>query len=362
MAAALRSLRAQWALFSFLGAVALAASVWLLMTTWQPALSWGFFAAVAFALQMAFLWLDLPFNKPSERRPLLAAFGLGTWVSLLRLLLLSALVAFVAFPQPDGLVGWLPFVVCLFFNVGDLLDGYLARVTGTSTRLGERMDLALDGRGVLVASLLAWHYGTAGWWYLLVGFARYLFVFGIWLRKRLGLHFISFENPLRRPLAGVQMGVGTALLAPGMPIELGLLASTLTMLPFLVNFTYDWLIGIGWMQQSKRPLAARAWLDTLLLALRLAVGLLLYIAAPPLATWLFGLAILFGIGGRLSPFGLLIAMSAGLLNAPTQLPDLALITLGLVLLYLGSGRFTLLGMNEGWLFRRQGERRKPRRA
>jgi CDP-diacylglycerol--glycerol-3-phosphate 3-phosphatidyltransferase len=361
---ALRSLRAQWALFSFLGAAALAASAWLLIAAWEYALSWCLFATAAFALQMAFLWLDLPFNRKSERSTLLAAFGMGSWVSLLRLLLLSALVAFLAFPWPTGAVAWLPFVIYLVFNLGDLLDGYLARITGTSSQLGERLDLALDGRGVLVASLLAWHYGEAGWWYLLVGFARYIFVFGLWLRQRLGLPFISFENPLRRPLAGVQMGVGTAILAPGLPLELTLLASTLTMLPFLANFSYDWFVGIGWLPQPhnaprKTPRRNTA-LDWLSLAIRVAIGPLLLAISSPFIL-LLGAAVVLGLGGRLAAFGLLIAVAISTLGDPALFPELAIITLGLALLYLGSGRFTLLATNEGWLLRRQGGS-KARRA
>ncbi len=353
MASALRSLRAQWALFSFLGAAALTASAWLLMTACQHALSWGVFAAAAFALQMAFLWLDLPFNKKGERSKLLAAFGPGTWISLLRLLLLSALVAFLAFSRPEGLAGWLPFLICLLFNLGDLLDGYLARVTGTTTQLGERLDLALDGRGVLVAALLAWHYGAAGWWYLLVGFARYLFVFGIWLRERMGLRFTSFENPLRRPLAGVQMGVGTAILAPGLPVELTLLASTLTMLPFLANFSYDWLVGIGWLRKPRKARPRGAAMDWLLLAIRIAIGALRFAISSPLVL-LFGVTVFLGLGGRAAAFGLLISAAISMLGVPARLPELALISLGLALLYLGPDRFTLFAANEGWLFRRQG--------
>jgi CDP-diacylglycerol--glycerol-3-phosphate 3-phosphatidyltransferase len=361
MAAALRSLRAQWALFLFLGAAALTAVAWLLAAHWQPALQWGLLAVAIFAAQMALLWADLPLNRNKQRR-LSSSFGIGNWVSLLRLLLLSALAAFLAFPWPEGAAAWLPFVICLLFNIGDLLDGYLARVTGTATQLGERLDLALDGRGVLVAALLAWHYGAVGWWYLLVGLARYLFVFGIWLRGRFGLRFTSFENPLRRPLAGVQMGVGTAMLAPGLPAELTLLASTFTMVPFLANFSYDWFVGIGWLHlaRSGKNLLALDWLA---LAIRLAIGALLFASAPAPLVWLLGIAVMLGIGGRAAVFALLIALAVSLLSAPAGPPQLTLIALGLVLLYLGVGRFTLLAINEGWLFRRQGApRRKARRA
>jgi CDP-diacylglycerol--glycerol-3-phosphate 3-phosphatidyltransferase len=361
MAPALRSLRAQWALFLFLGAAALAAGAWLLAAHWLPALQWGGLAVAILAAQMTLLWSDLTLNRNKQGR-LSPSFGIGNWVSLLRLLLLSALAAFLAFPWPYGAAAWLPFVVCLLFNIGDLLDGYLARVTGSATKLGERLDLALDGRGVLVAALLAWHYGAVGWWYLLVGLARYLFVFGIWLRGRFGLRFTSFENPLRRPLAGVQMGVGTAMLAPGLPVDLTLLASSLTMIPFLANFSYDWLVGIGWLRQAKSGGPSSA-LDWLVLAIRLAIGALLLAAAPPLLVSLFGVAVVLGIGGRAAVFGLLIVLAASLLSAEATSIGLAIIAFGLLLLYFGVGRFTLLAINESWLFRRQGApRRKPRRA
>jgi CDP-diacylglycerol--glycerol-3-phosphate 3-phosphatidyltransferase len=112
----------------------------------------------------------------------------------------------------------------------------------------------LDGRGLLVASLLVYQNGQVGWWFLLVGAARYVFVFGSWLRRRRGLSVQKLkENLGRRALAGTQMGLTTALLAPVFSPPETTLAAALFMIPFIANFSYDWLSynGISYALASR---------------------------------------------------------------------------------------------------------------
>lgn len=356
---ALGQLRAQWALFLLIGFASIAGA-WLLQGTWLQADVWAAVSTGMFVYQVAVLWFDLPLHaaKGAALRP---RFGAGTWVSLLRLLLLSTLAGFLATVRPEGAAAWLPFAICLVFNVGDLVDGYLARVSSSSTRLGEKLDLDLDGRGVLVASLLAIRYDATGWWYAFVGLARYAYVFGLWLRARRGLAFKQFENPLRRPLAGIQMGVTAALLAPSLPRELPVFASTLSMLPFLGNFLLDWLVGVGWMRYTR--FTRSSVLDAGLLFARVGILALLVLLKPTSDLHLLQLALagalLLGFGGRLAAFALLVVTAIGLQGQTIYLTDYALVFCGLLLLYMGCGRFVLRAADEAWFFQRQGARKRP---
>lgn len=315
---------------------------------------------------MALLWFDLDLNKPPTKTRLLSRFGLGTWLSLLRLLCISLLAGFLFAPLPAGWLAWVPFALNLVCNFTDFSDGYAARVTGSVTRLGEKLDQDLDGRGVLVATLLAFHYGAVGWWFLLVGLARYLWLFGLWLRRRAGLPFYSFPNRLRRPFAGVQMGIGTALFAPSLPHEATFFISSFSMLPFLGNFAYDWLVSVktfhfykkdqkriadAWQKLSSWSLLAVRFLFAALMVARVSQAasdpyLILELAAAFL--------LLLGLGGRPLAFVFLLLTGLRLLGQIVQPADLAALSCGLTLLYLGVGAFSLRNVPETWIFRSLG--------
>jgi CDP-diacylglycerol--glycerol-3-phosphate 3-phosphatidyltransferase len=98
----------------------------------------------------------------------------------------------------------------------DFLDGYVARVTHRTSRLGEILDMHWDGFGVLVASWLLVLYGQVQAWYLVVGLARYLFVAGMQIRERRGLtNYPLPPSMTRRAMAGAQMGfIAVVLLHP----------------------------------------------------------------------------------------------------------------------------------------------------
>ncbi|GGC59586.1 CDP-alcohol phosphatidyltransferase family protein [Haloferax sulfurifontis] len=123
----------------------------------------------------------------------------------------------------------------------DALDGALARRLDRVSRLGARLDTAVDAFGLLVAPLAGVLLGELAWWYLSVGAARYVFLLGLRLRQRAGR--ATFDLPpraSRRVLAGVQMGVVPLALAPGvfdpsMPLVTGVAAAAL-----LVGFARDW--------------------------------------------------------------------------------------------------------------------------
>ncbi|HUS21253.1 MAG TPA: CDP-alcohol phosphatidyltransferase family protein, partial [Aeromicrobium sp.] len=69
----------------------------------------------------------------------------------------------------------------------DLVDGYVARRTGTESAFGARFDLEVDA--FLIAVLSIHVAGAFGWWVLLIGAMRYLYVGAArllpWLRRPL---------------------------------------------------------------------------------------------------------------------------------------------------------------------------------
>jgi len=123
----------------------------------------------------------------------------------------------------------------------DALDGALARRLDRVSRLGARLDTAVDAFGLLVAPLAGVLLGELAWWYLSVGAARYVFLVGRRRRERAGRP--TFDLPpraSRRVLAGGQMAVVSLALAPGvfdpwMPLLTGVAAAAL-----LVGFARDW--------------------------------------------------------------------------------------------------------------------------
>ncbi len=364
-AKALRGLRARWALFLILGAGWLAGIGWLVKLGQRDYVTgWLLAAALVFGVQAIFVWSDLPKNMPKGGKSLLPGFGPGTWLSFLRLTLISLLAGFFWPPPPGGWLAWLPFTLYVAFSVLDLLDGVAARFSGTASELGERLDIRLDGLGVLVATSLAYHYGAAGWWFLLVGVVRYAYVFGIWTRSRRGLDFHISENLWRRPIAGIQMGICATLLAPGLPRDFTVFLSTLSMAPFLANFLYDWLAGIGWLKIKwplSAPLARQTWNWTAILLRAVIFATLCWrfvIGAPLEGSLLLEAALGFGLalGVTVRPLVVVLLVLMAIDSLAGTSAIIFIVTFfGMALLYLGGGEIALIKSEDKWMVRRAGD-------
>jgi CDP-diacylglycerol--glycerol-3-phosphate 3-phosphatidyltransferase len=355
-------LRAQWGLFCGAAIAIILVFSWL---TRQETFStlWMFVALFFLLYQTIILYFDLNLNRAGKSGKLLSGFGPGTWLSLIRLLLLSLLAGFLVTPRYENWLAWVPFTLYLMFNLIDLLDGYAARRWGKETLLGKKLDLDLDGRGMLVGSLMAVLGGMAGWWYLLVGLARYLFVLGIWLRRKLRLPVIEKPNPLARPLAGLQMGVTTALLVPVLHPPFTILTSSLVMLPFLSNFLYDWLV-IGKKKparQASMPDLVTKWIP---LALRFLLFILVanaFLSRGSVSTdWYIEILLAAGIflGFSVRLFGLLLLTQIGLTLQSQAIGsyELLLSLCSLILVYFGPGMYSIWTSEASILRRRLGEK------
>ena len=244
----LTSLRIRWlGLALALTLMVTAGSAWF-YSAWQPgyALRWLVLAMCLSVYLMWVLWRSLPYNHRAGEKHLFSGFGAGNNLTLVRGILLAALAGFLFSPLPPGGLAWLPGLIYTLAATADLFDGYLARRSNQVTQLGKKLDMSLDGLGVLIASVLVVQYGQVPAWYLLVGLARYLFLAGIWLRRRLGKPVYELaHSSTRRPFAGAQMGLIAVVMWPIFSPPGTYLAATLFALPFLIGFTRDWLTVSG---------------------------------------------------------------------------------------------------------------------
>jgi phosphatidylglycerophosphate synthase len=105
--------------------------------------------------------------------------GPASWVTLVRATLAVGVAALTA----DSFAGDTP--VALYVTLAaitlalDLIDGWLARRSGTESALGARFDGEIDAFLILALSVYA--ASTYGAWVLVIGAARYVYLVGEWL-------------------------------------------------------------------------------------------------------------------------------------------------------------------------------------
>ncbi|AQL42934.1 hypothetical protein BV210_09490 [Halorientalis sp. IM1011] len=164
---------------------------------------------------------------------------------------LYAAVAGFAVLSPTALVAWLP-GLCYGTGVAlDWLDGRIARRTGGGTRLGERLDMAFDTLGFLVAPVVAVVWGRLPVWYLSLSAARYLFKAGRGLRRWRGqpVHDLP-PSERRRQLSGLQMVFVTVALVPLVPREPLAVLAAVVLTPSLALFARDYLLVAGYLPRA----------------------------------------------------------------------------------------------------------------
>ncbi len=252
----LHNLRKEWSFFAALSILYLSAGFALLALSWQVhfAAIWGLTGAVTLIYQLSVLWSGLPRNHRQGEIDILPSLGWGNCLTLLRGILIAGLGGFLFLPEPEGWLAWLPGIFYTLAIAADFFDGYLARITNHATRLGEILDMSFDGLGILAAIILAVLYDRLPNWYLIVAFARYAFVFGLWLRTRLGK--VNYDLPpsiRRRALAGFQMGFLAVMLWPLFSPPGTHVAALLFGIPILLGFLQDWLYVTGFIQSGALP-------------------------------------------------------------------------------------------------------------
>jgi CDP-diacylglycerol--glycerol-3-phosphate 3-phosphatidyltransferase len=200
---------------------------------------------------------ELPSTGVSAPRPWWGfSLGAANTLTLTRGWLVSLLAGFALSGRVEGPLSFMPGVLYAAAALSDRYDGILARRLGQVTSLGRRLDVSMDALGLLVASLVGARWGRLPAWYLVLGFAYYLFGIGLWARRRLGLPV----HPERlRPyatarfFAGVQMVVCVAALVPVLSARCMAWMASAAMVPTLGLFARDWLIVIGRRQPIGSP-------------------------------------------------------------------------------------------------------------
>jgi phosphatidylglycerophosphate synthase len=176
-----------------------------------------------------------------------AQWGPASWVTLARATLAVAVAALVAdsfaHDTPVALLVALAAVALAL----DLVDGAVARRTGTATALGARFDGEVDAFLILALSVYA--APAYGAWVLAIGAARYVFLAGEWL-----LPWMRAPLPprrWRRVVAAIQ-GVVLAVAAAGVlprGLTQGLLLAALVALAASIGECASWL----WRRRAAVP-------------------------------------------------------------------------------------------------------------
>jgi CDP-diacylglycerol--glycerol-3-phosphate 3-phosphatidyltransferase len=160
-------------------------------------------------------------------------------------------------PPTDSVWRWLP-VLCYGGGAAlDWVDGALARTVGRRSVLGEKLDMAFDTVGFLVAPLVGVVWGRLPLWYLSISVARYLFKAGRGWRRTRGRPVYDLPpSRLRRPLAGLQMAFITAALLPIVPVGAVRVAAAAVVVPSLAVFARDYLVVTGRLRAPSETASA----------------------------------------------------------------------------------------------------------
>ena len=260
-----KSLLKRWNAVCALCVLFVASGYTLLRLEWgeSSAFRWLLLSTIGISYLLIVLRRNLKANHRIGEAGLLPAFGWGNGLTILRGILVAGLAGFLFSPRLEGWVVWLPAVLYTLSDAADFFDGFAARRTNHVTRLGEILDMSLDGTGVLVAAALAVQYGQVPVWYLGVALVRYLFLGGMWLRTRMGL--LNHELPgsiSRRVFAGLQMGFLAVVLWPLFSPPGTHIAAAVFALPFLAGFVRDWLVVSGGFKSKQ--VSSLVWLEKFL--------------------------------------------------------------------------------------------------
>jgi CDP-diacylglycerol--glycerol-3-phosphate 3-phosphatidyltransferase len=323
-------------------------------------------------LQSGLLWLYvcflanrlLPLNRAADVSPLYRNLGWGNRLTILRGGLIALTGGFLFMPPANAV--WLPALFYTLAAVLDRIDGFVARRSHQVSLLGNELDIRYDALGLLIAPLLAISWGKLHPTYLLLSGAYYIYQWALQVRRKqeLPIHPTP-PNPLRRTLAGFQMGFVATALWPLLNPVFTTVAGVAFMLPVLFGFIVDWLVVCGNVSAqaaTKLSVVSARYLQP---GLRLLLLALLYLAAPQfqallasqtsLAIVLFGTGcIVLGFAGRFGALLLLVYLGWQDVDGMLTIEVAALIVALSWIVLLGSGRFSLWHWGDDWLARYDG--------
>lgn len=178
-------------------------------------------------------------------------FGLANLLTVFRGGLYAVVGGF-AVASPGTALAWVPAVAYGSGVALDKLDGTVARTIGRETDLGERLDMAFDTFGFVVAPSVAVAWGLLPVWYLSLSAARYVYKGGLAYRRRRGRSLSEPpDSDLGRYLAGVQMVFLTVALVPAVPTDPVHAAAPFVLAPSLIVFARDFLVVTGRLEYPR---------------------------------------------------------------------------------------------------------------
>ena len=214
--------------------------VLVLRARWVTELSTTFLGGVAGGLLIVSSTVGWSLRRVAGPITLATAITLGRGAAL------AVLTGFLVAGLPTGRAAWLPAVLFALAAGLDTVDGAIARATDSVSELGARLDTEMDGLTVLIGAVAVVSADLVPVAFLLVGLARYLFVAGIQLRKRRGLPVYDLPpSQLRRLLGGLAMATIWLALLPMVGQLVAHIVAVAVLVPFLGNFSRDWLAVSG---------------------------------------------------------------------------------------------------------------------
>ena len=333
---------------------------------WHVAGQWLLQAGLIWGFVWQYAGRRLALNRAAAGMPLYTNLGWGNRLTLLR----GGLIALTGGFLFLNLNELLPAILYTLAALLDRLDGYVARRSKQVSLLGNELDITFDALGLLVAPLLAIGWGKIHGSYLVLSMAYTVYQWALQRRRNLGLIVYPLPpNPLRRTLAGFQMGFVAVALWPVLNPQLTIIAGVAFMLPVLFGFAVDWWIVSGRLAPqaiSNLDDSSRRFFQP---GLRLLLVLLLFPAARD-----FGLFLLADMTDYLSAFGLLFSAGLIVLGFAGRMGALILMMLlgwrypiggvtlwGSMLIFttswillLGTGRFSLWQWDDVWVQRYDG--------
>jgi CDP-diacylglycerol--glycerol-3-phosphate 3-phosphatidyltransferase len=215
---------------------------------------WATAAAIPLGYVLWFLrdsltqnWSPEPATRSDGGGRIYPTLGIANGITVVRGWLFAGVAGFIlVVPPVESAWRWLP---AGWYGLGvtlDLVDGLVAKTVGRRTVLGEKLDMAFDTLGFLVAPLVGVVWGRIPVWYLSLSAARYLFKFGCWQRRRRGLSVGDLpRSSVRRLLAAIQMAFITVALLPVVPTSVVRPVAAVVLLPSLLLFSRDYLAVAG---------------------------------------------------------------------------------------------------------------------
>ena len=143
----------------------------------------------------------------------------------------AAMTALVVLGPAPARTGWL-FGLSVPTLLLDAVDGQVARRLNCATEDGGRLDMQVDAAVLLVLSIAV--ATELGWWVLLIGAMRYLYVVATWIRPRLAAPLP--RSRFRVFVAATQGAVLAGALAPFVPAPLATVAVAAALALLLASF------------------------------------------------------------------------------------------------------------------------------